>query len=620
MTGEPAGGPSAEVEYDVVVVGSGVAGAIVAKQLASEGYRVAVLEAGPGGDMSLHEYDDLLSTFYAAPVKHNNAAYPVNPNAPMPLSVDVRRLLPGQPDSTGYVVQNGPFPVDSTYTRVVGGTTMHWEGKALRLLPEDFEPRSAFGVGVDWPLSYADVAPYYERAEYELGVSADVADQRYLGVEFGEGYVYPMRRMPPSYLDQVVATGVDGMSVTLQGEPCELSVRSTPQARNGIPHPDYDGGAGYTPAGAVSRHQAEMGGRCQGNINCTPLCPVQAKYNARKTLAAAIRTGRVDLFTQTVATKVVVAGDNRVAQVEYVRYASPDSTEHTTGSIRGRRYVLAANAVENARLLLASGLPSSSGLVGRNLMDHAYLLTWGLMPSPVGAMRGTQCTSGIEETRGGPFRSRQAAFRVGIHNDGWGWATGAPYSDLLEMVDDGNKFGSDLRASLADRISRQLLLAFMVELMPDPNNRITVDPRYRDRLGTLRPVLSYNLPDYTLAGIADARRVSRLIYQRLGVEDHTRYDPADPAYVTYQGEGYVVRGGNHWAGTHLMGTGPHESVVDPWQRSWDHDNLYLVGAGSMPSIGTANTTLTLAALCFRTAEHMIRGLEQDASVTVRATT
>lgn len=602
--------------YDAVVVGSGVAGAIVTKQLAEAGHRVLVVEAGTGGEMSLLEYDDVLTTFYSAAEKHNNSPYAANTYAPSPQSPSAHNVAPGRPDASGYMVQNGPFAVDSTYTRVVGGTTMHWEGKALRMLPEDFETRSRYGVGVDWPVGYDELKPYYRTAERELGVSADVDDQAYLGVEFEDGYVFPMRRMPPSYMDQVLARDLDGMQVRLGGEPHPLYVRSTPQARNGVPNPDYDGGAGYTPEFAVSLHQAELGGRCQGNINCTPICPVQAKYNARKTLVSAMRTGQVHLLAQTVASRVVVGSDGRVSHIEYRAYDDPNVSTVTTGTVRGRIYVLAANAIENARLMLASGLSGSSGLVGRNLMDHAYLLTWGLMPEVVGAMRGTQCTSGIEDLRGGDFRARQAAFRVGIHNDGWGWATGSPYSDLQEMVDGHNRYGSDLRGALVDRLSRQLLLAFMVELMPDPSNRITVDPKYRDGLGNMRPVLSYSLPDYTLAGVASARRISKQIYQRLGVEDHTVYRPQDTGYVSYQGEGYVIRGGNHWGGSHIMGSDPSTSVVDDYQRSWDHDNLYLVGAGSMASIGTANTSLTLAALCLRSAERMNDTLTAEQSVTL----
>lgn len=594
-----------ETEYDVVIVGSGVAGSIVANELAQGGHRVLVIEAGPGNDITVADYAERLERFYSAVSKDNNAPYAENPNAPMPRSYETQKLQPGVANTRGYFVQQGPFEIDSTYARVLGGTTRHWEGKALRMVPDDFELGSRFGQGRDWPIGYADLMSYYARAERELGVSGDVEDQTYAGLTFGEGYVYPMHRMPPSYLDRTVAKDLDGTEVTLDGESYRLSVRSTPQARNGIPNPKYDGGKGFRPTGAVSIHQAEMGERCQGNTNCVPICPVQAKYDARRTLFAGLETGRVDLLAQTVASKVEVdPASGRVTGIEFKSYADPASSAHTTGTARGKVFVLAANAIENARLMLASGLPSSSGLVGRNLMDHAYLLTWALMPEAVGAYRGPLCTSGIEELRTGSFRRRQAAIRMGIHNDGWGWATASPYTDLELLVDRQNKFGSELRRGLADRISRQVLLACMVEVLPDESNRVTVDPAYTDALGNPRPVIGFGLSQYTLEGVAFARRLSRRIYQRLGAEDHTSYDPTAYGWISYEGEQYVIRGGNHWAGTHLMGASARESVVDERQRSWDHENLYLCGAGSMPSIGTANTTLTLAALCLRSAERI----------------
>ena len=595
--------------YDVVVVGSGVAGSIIALELSRGGHTVLVVEAGLGNDMTIRDYAATLSRFYSAPLKHNNSPYVENPNAPMPLSTSTQKLHGGQPNATGYFVQRGPFEIDSTYTRVVGGTTRHFEAKGLRMIPEDFELHKRRGVGLDWPINYKHLEPFYRKAEFELGVSADVEDQNYLGIDFARGYVYPMRRLPPSYLDQVIAKHLDGSHVTMEGETFELKVRSTPQARNSIPNPAYDNGKGYVPRGAVDPHQAELGQRCQGNNNCVPICPVQAKYDARRTLAKALETGRVDFLPQTVASRVQIdPGNGRVTGVECKTYTDYRSSEHTSFTARGKIFVLAANAVENARLMLASGLPGSSGLIGRNLMDHAYLLAWSLMPEVTGTMRGTPCTSGIEDLRGGAFRRKQAAFRVSIHNDGWGWATGSPYSDLLKLVDDENKFGRALRRGLVARISRQLLLDFMVEVLPDRSNRVSVDPNYRDQLGNMRPVISYDVADYSLDGIAFARRLSRRIFQRLGAEDCTSYDPKEYGWMSHDGEGYVIRGGNHWAGTHLMGTSANTSVVDATQRSWDHQNLYLAGAGSMPTIGTANTTLTLSALCFHSAEHIAKEL------------
>jgi choline dehydrogenase-like flavoprotein len=281
--------------------------------------------------------------------------------------------------------------------------------------------------------------------------------------------------------------------------------------------------------------------------------------------------------------------------------------------------VLAANAVENARLMLASGLRGSSGLMGRNLMDHAYLLSWALLPEIAGTGRGTNSTGGITDLRAGAFRRQQAGFAVDIHNDGWGWATGSPFSDLLSIVDDQHKVGPSLRRALVDQISRQLLLAFMIEVPPNPSNRVTVDPGYRDALGNMRPVVSYGIPDYSMRGAAYARRLARRIFERLGAEDHTVYLPEDYGYVAYEGQGYVIKGGNHLAGTHAMGSSAATSVVDAAQRSWDHQNLYLVGGGSMPTIGTSNITLTLAALCFRSATHIIDQLRTERAPAVLST-
>jgi choline dehydrogenase-like flavoprotein len=606
--------------YDAVIVGAGISGAIIAGELSRAGKRVLVLEAGPGGDVDIAAYEAYLTRFYATSAKDNQSPFPRNDNAPMPRSGDVHPIRGGHPDASAYIVQNGPFATDSTYTRVLGGTTLHWEGKTLRMLPEDFETNSRYGQGRDWPIGYAELEPYYRRAEREIGVSADVEDQAYLGITFPPGYVYPMRGLPLSYLDKMVARDLDGMPVELGGERRDLRVRPFPQGRNGIPHPAYDEGRGYRPDGAVSTNQVEEGGRCQGNNNCVPLCPVQAKYSALKTLARALRTGLVDILPQTVASRVHIDRySGRVSHIEYRTYLAPDSKEHTTGTVRGQIFVLSANAVENARLMLASGLTSTSGLVGRNLMDHAYLLTWGLLPEVAGTFRGTICTGGIVDLRGGSFRRDQAGFAIDIHNDGWGWATGSPYSDVVSVIDDHNKFGAELRRALVARLSHQLLLAFMVEVPPSPGNRVTVSADHRDQLGNMRPVVTYSIPDYTLRGVAYARDISRRIFQRTGTEDYTWYDPSDYGHVTYDGQGYVIRGGNHLAGTHIMGTSARDSVVDSNQRSWDHENLYLVGGGSMVSIGTSNITLTIAALCIKSAQYMVAQLRRESAVAEVAT-
>ncbi|MEL6910981.1 MAG: GMC family oxidoreductase [Cyanobacteria bacterium J06648_1] len=603
----------ANTVYDVVIVGAGISGSIVAKELSEQGQQVLILEAGSYQDLTLAGFQEYVNTFYTAVEKDNNSPFPRNPNAPSPRSPDIRKLIPGQTDAAhGYLVQQGPLALDSSYTKVTGGTTMHWEGKTPRMLPDDFKLRSLHGQGLDWPIEYEEIMPFYRIAEHELGVSGSVEDQKAVGTPFKEGYVYPMHNMPASYLDQKVAEKLDDTEVELQGETYKVEVNTFPQARNGVPNPDYNQGKGFIPDKLTSVHPVEYGERCQGNANCTPICPVQAKYDARRTLSKAFKTNRVHLLSQAVASKVEVHPENgHVTAVHFKHYQDKDSPQHTTHVAKGRLYVMAANAVENARLLLASGLHSTSGLVGKNLMDHPYMLAWGLMPEVTGTMRGPICTSGISTFRRGSFRNQQAAFAIDIHNDGWGWATGSPYSEVLDIVNNKNKYGAELRQELVSRISRQLLLAYMIECPAEQSNQISIDPKYTDRLGNYRPVVSFNVPDYCRQAFAYGRHFSRLIFQRAGVEDCTHYDPSDYGYFTYKGEGYTFRGGNHYAGTHVMGTNKQNSVVDQYQKTWDHRNLYLVGAGSMPTIGTSNTSLTLAALAFMSTQQMMQDLQSQ---------
>ncbi|MFD0394663.1 GMC family oxidoreductase [Streptomyces nogalater] len=601
---------AAQGVWDAVIVGGGMAGSIVAEQLGQAGYRVLILEAAPArtwtspstsrtcrGSTALSSRTTSLRT--------RSTRMPACPGAPTPC-----RCIRRHPETTSTsckrtsTARTPPSPGSSAAPPCIGR-------KALRMLPEDFDLRTTYKQGLNWPLSYNDLEPYYRKAEAELGVAAEVKDQTYLGMHFPEGYVFPMHRMPPSYLDQVVARGVDGMRVNLADDEYTLQVRSFPQARNGVPNAAYDGGKGFVPVGAVSTSQVEEGERCQGNTNCVPICPVQAKYHSGKTLAKALSKGNVKIVTQAVASKVEINEHNqRVAGITFKKYESLGSEKYTEYTVEGAVYILCAHAIENARLMLASDMQhmSRSKLIGRNLMDHAYLLTWGLLPEPAGTMRGTTCTGGITDLRGGRFRATQAGFGVDIHNDGWGWATGSPYTDLVELVDKRGLRGRELRRTLGNQISRQLLLAFMIDLLPDRNNTVTVDERYKDALGNLKPVVSFKIPAYTMRGAAFARKLATDIFEKLGAEDRTTYNKNSYSAVEHDGQWYNIVGGNHLAGTHIMGTDPANSVVDHTQHSWDHDNLYLVGPGSMPSIGTSNISLTMAALAFRSAAHIVKYL------------
>ena len=132
-----------------------------------------------------------------------------------------------------------------------------------------------------------------------------------------------------------------------------------------------------------------------------------------------------------------------------------------------------------------------------------------------------------------------------------------------------------------------------------------------DALGNPRPVIDYSIDEYTLRGFKAAAGVARAMFRQAGIEDHT--NPEEGTWfpsVEYDGDTFHYHGMGHFAGTHLMGDDPATSVCDRDQRSWEHRNLFMVGSGSMPTMGTSNPTLTLAALSMRSAERLTAELKR----------
>jgi choline dehydrogenase-like flavoprotein len=651
--------------YDVVIVGAGIAGAILAKTLVNAGKKVLILEAGdgvtpseePNGlelDLQSEQaaYQGYIDRFYRAAAKVPNSPYPNQTAAPSPDVLDIASLRDNQPKTkSGYFVQTGPMPFGSDYARTLGGTTLHWLGTCLRMLPNDFQMKTKYGVGVDWPIFYGNLRPYYEMAEQEIGVSADVEHLEYPNVGpnfFGDDYQFPMREIPTSYLDRTISKALGKLKVKVSDgnggkTEVEVKITPTPQGRNSTPNAkyqkqplhwdadrkqlvlgSYDTPKGYTPVGAT--WDADTGERCEGNASCVPICPVQAKYNALKTLKSVTRkkdgllNKDVKIINRAVVSEVLVdnsaggAGSDRlVTGIKYKRYeCDSNGKKIAVGDeciAKGKCYVLAAHAVENAKILLASGLANSSGQVGRNLMDHVTFLTWGLKDEPVYPFRGPGSTSNIPVFRDGDFRKEYAACILPLDNWGWGWPKFSPGSDVDDLLD-RNVFGEQLKSQLEFKLTRQVLLHFECEQLPEENNQVTIDPRFKDELGNFRPVIRYDVSEYLKKAFAANKEISDEIFKAASIQDFSEYDSSDPCYFEYQGKGYFFRGAGHLVGTHRMGSDRTTSVVNAEQRTWDHSNLYLVGGGNMVTLGTCNPTLTIAALTFWAAENILKTLTE----------
>ncbi|GAB7184843.1 GMC family oxidoreductase [Kitasatospora sp. Ki12] len=588
--------------WDAVVVGAGFAGTLVAHQLGAQGWRVLVLEAGrpaPTGAQTS-------AAHRAAGGGPPTSPYPHSPDAPSPDVTDLTGLPDGGFTATGHLGQYGPLPYASGYLRANGGTGLLWTGLAPRMHPEDFRTGD-LGHGRNWPIGYHDLEPHYRAAERELGVAADAGEQRAaVGLPIPADYDFPMRAIPASFLDRQLADAFDGRTVRDPAvpDPARLAVTATPHARNGVPtraasvHGRPAGGR--SAEGPLTDGPLTEGPLCAGSAGCVPACPTGAKYTPLRTQAR--WAAGVELRTEAVVSRVLA--DPETGRAEGVEYLAGGRAHRVVADL----VVLAAHAIENARLLLLSGLANRSDQVGRNLMDHPALLTWGLMPRPVGPYRGPGSTSGLEAFRFGPGRERRAPFRIEIGNWGWSWAGGAPEAEAAALLAAGLR-GKELRERLGDRLGRQFSLQFELEQPADPANRVTLDPDRRDPLGLPAPAVRYDLSDYVREGMASARAVSDQLFALIGAEDHTAYPAAAwPGRLEHRGAVHGYRGAGHAGGTHLMGDSPATSVVDHWQRCWDHPNLYAVGCGSMPSLGTSNPSLTMAALALRSAGRMHRDL------------
>ncbi len=527
--------------YDVVVVGSGVCGALVAWQLALRGCAVLLLEAGEEGPDRVE-----LVGRYAAAVSPN-------PSTPYETAEDFAHA-PSPVQFDDYYVQAGPDIYKSTYERRVGGSTWHWLGNVPRLIPSDFRMKSAYGVGVDWPLTYEELEPFYTQAEAALGASGDHDEWNgLLGAR--RSAPFPMTKVWPSYSDQKI---VDWLGDTVFDD-IPIRVRSTPQARNSQP---YDGRP-----------------PCAGNSICVPICPIQAKYDATVHVKKA-QDAHAELRSQAVVTRLTTADSSNA--VGSLVYRTWDGAEHR---IQAKAFVLAAHAIETAKLLLMSGLANSSDQVGRNLMDHLESSLVALAPEPVFPFRGPPTTSGIDAFRDGPGRSQQAAFRMSLGNDGW--ARIEPPAATLTRLVTGGLFGTQLREELRRIVSRQVRISYSTEVLPDPNNRVELSDQM-DQSGLPRPKITFTESDYNKQAFAYAQRVIWHIFTTIGAEQIT----VQPGYS----------GAGHIMGTCRMGPDPATSVVDSTGRSHDHPNLFVVGSALFPTVGTANPTLTAAALSLRSVD------------------
>jgi glucose dehydrogenase len=516
---------------DYVIVGSGVAGALVAHQLALAEKDVLILEAGPRVERA-----EIVQSFRAQADKSDmQAPYRSTPYAPHPEF---------HPDNH-YLIQKGEHPYDVQYIRAVGGTTWHWAAATWRYLPNDFKILSLYGVGRDWPIEYGDLEDWYQRAEEELGVwgpnDEDLGSPR--------SAPYPMAPLPLSWNDRRVKDILGANDYRVVTEP-------------------------------VARNSRVYDSRpiCCGNNNCMPICPIGAMYNGIMHVDKAEWAG-ARLVENAVAFKLEKGEGGRIVAVHY---KDPKGGEHR---VEGRTFVLAANGVETPKLMLMSDVGNRSDMVGRNLMDHPGTGVRFYANEELWPGRGPQEMTSLVSFRDGAFRRSYASKKIHLSN------MSRVDQVTAELIDDEPlRLGPELDARIRERAARFVRFDSFHELLPHPQNRIVPSTSERDAIGIPKPELVYAIDDYVRKSALHTRKVYADAARLLGGSEVV----FDDSFAN----------NNHITGTALMGDDPIDSVVDRNCRSHDHANLYIAGGAVMPTVGSVNCTLTIAALALRLAEHL----------------
>jgi choline dehydrogenase-like flavoprotein len=532
----------------VVVVGSGVVGAMIADQLAGQGHAVLMLEAGPRIQRA-QAVENWRNMPFANRVGSDfQGLFPQSPLAPAPLYFPANNYVGlSGPDGSGF--QQG-------YLRVVGGTTWHWAASSWRHLPVDLRMKSTYGVGRDWPIGYDELEPFYCRAEEQMGVAGpnDPAQQS----PSQRSKPYPMDMVPWSYGDKRFAEVVNAHGY-----------RSVP-----------------IPQGRSTR---PWNGRptCCGNNNCQPICPIGAMYNGIHHVQTAEAKGTT-LLPEAVAYRIDTDANNRITAVHWY---DKDRKSHKA---TGRQFVIACNSLETPRLLLLAandrnpkGIANSSDQVGRNMMDHSGFHCTFLANEPLWIGRGPAQSSCLVGPRDGAFRSEYSSNKMILNNI---TRVGPATQQALKMGLVGKALDEEIRRRAAFGVD----LSISLEPLPDPNNRLTLSTTRKDPLGLACPEIHYDVGDYVRKGAAAAHKQLEHIGSLFGATEFN---------ITT-----ALNANNHIMGGTIMGADRKDSVVDGDCRAHDHDNLWLPGGGPIPSASVVNSTLTMAALGLKSADAIGRAL------------
>jgi choline dehydrogenase-like flavoprotein len=531
---------------DFVVIGAGAAGGVMAKELAVAGFSVVVLEQGPYLTVKDFSHDEIKFAV------HNALT---NDPAHQPITFRKHENEVAKPFKA------------IEYGRQVGGGSVHFTGNYWRFHESDFHERSLYGAipgtsFADWPIGYAELEPYYTKAEEELGISGLSGANPF---EAPRSKPYPLPPMP------VKSSGVlferAAKKLGLHPYPAPVAILSQP----------YRGRAACVNCGMCELFGCEVEAKSSTLVSVIPL---------------AEKTGRCEIRPNS-----------------YVRKIELDARGHVIGAIyfdaqrkevfqRAKVVVLCANGIESAKLLLLSksnrfphGLANSSGLVGRNLMWDTGSSSCGLFEHPLNEFKGIQVTRLIHDYYAAdPRRGFYGGGAIDARFDFY------PAGFALEgLPDDIPTWGLEYKKAVGQYFTRTMTLLSHATSLPLEQNNISLDPTLKDDWGLPAARITFDLHADDIATMKWLLEREREILEAAGARKIWSF-PIESDLPTSR----------HLMGTCRMGTEPGKSVVDSFGNAHDVPNLFIVDGSNFVTSARQQPTATIQALAYRAADHVVR--------------
>lgn len=566
--------------YDVCIVGSGAGGGMAAYMLSKAGLKIALLEAGPMFDPANPKQRTQLKWSYESPRRGAGTTRPFGDFDAAYGGWDIE----GEP----YTHKDGTR-FDWFRSRMIGGRTNHWGRISLRFGPRDFKHKDVDGLGDNWPISYEDVAPFYDRVDKLIGV---------FGTKEGilnepDGHFLPPPK--PRLHELMMKQAADKVGVKVI--PSRLSMLTRP----------------------INKDRKS----CFYCSQCNRSCQVYADFSSSSVLVKpALQTGNVDVFTNAMAREVLTDGNGKATGVSYV--SKDDLQEY---EVRAKVVVLAASACESARLMLNSksanhpnGLGNSSNVVGHYLHDSTGASRGAILPQLFGRKRYNEDgVGGMHLYSPWWLDNKKLDFPRGYHIEygggmgmpgyGFGWGiegTNGRFPDRNGKQKEGGGYGAALKDDYRYFYGAGFGMAGRGECIAREDNYCEIDPNVVDKFGI--PVLRFHYT-WSDAEIKQAKHMQdtfeEIIHAMGGIALGNK--PGPESNYGLEAPGRII----HEVGTTRMGDDPKRSALNKYNQVHDCKNVFVVDGGAFVSQADKNPTWTILALSMRASEYMMDELKKQ---------